>query len=140
MTENNTPSFIQVDVSIDGEAWNEVKTFENCAPDDHSFMLDTKTGTALFGDGKHGTRPLAGSRITANYQTGGGSAGNSLRFTWTISDPNIHSALSATITVLPDSFRLSMYKGDVQSWRWKLVAWLCNTLKVSLLGSMLSQK
>jgi hypothetical protein len=128
MIEDNTPSYIKVDISIDGEAWNEVKTFEDCAPGDHKYMVDPKTGTVSFGDGKHGLRPPAGSRITANYQTGGGSAGNILRFTWTVSDSNIPTVLSATITVLPDSFRLSMYKVDVQSWRWKLITWLCDAL------------
>jgi hypothetical protein len=140
MIEDNTSAAVQIDVLIDGEVWSEVKTFENCAPDDHKYMVDPQTGKVLFGDGKHGLRPPAGSRVTENYQTGGGSVGNILCFSWTVSDSNIHSALLATITVLPDSFRLSMFQGDVQSWRWKLVAWLCEVLKARLLGSLLSKQ
>jgi hypothetical protein len=133
MTEDNTAAFMQVDVSIDGEAWSEVETFENCAPDDHTFMFESTTGTVLFGDGKHGRRPPAGSRITANYQTGGGSTGTILCFTWTVSDSHGFTARSVTINTLPDSFRLSMYHGNVRSWRWRLVDWLCKTLKAILL-------
>jgi hypothetical protein len=140
MNKNNEPSFTYIDVSIDGEPWNEVETFENRAPEDPIYVLDRTAGTVSFGDGKHGRRPPAGSRIAATYRTGGGSAGNILSFTWTVTDPDIHQALSVTITTLPDSFRLGIYQGNVQSWRWKFIAWLCDTLKVSLLDSPFSKR
>jgi hypothetical protein len=132
MTNDNIRTFIQVNVSIDGEAWNEVATFENKASDEQVYILDRNSGTVLFGDGKHGRRPPAGSRIEATYRTGGGSVGNVLSFTWTMADPHIHKALSAAIITLPDSFRLRIYQVDARSWRWKFATWLCDVLKVNL--------
>jgi hypothetical protein len=140
MNKNNEPSFTYINVSIDREPWNEVDTFEKHAPDDPVYVLDRTTGAVFFGDGKHGRKPPVGSRIAATYRTGGGSAGNILSFTWTVSDPDIRKALSANITTLPNSFRLSIYQGNVQSWRWKFVAWLCDALKVRLLDSPISKR
>jgi hypothetical protein len=140
MDKGNTPSFFQVNVSIDGEVWNKVDSFEKYAPEDPVFVLDSNTGAVLFGDGKHGRKPPAGSRIAATYRTGGGSVGNILSFTWTVADPHINRALSATITTLPDSFRLNIYQGNEQSWRWKFIAWLCDALKGRLLDSPIGRR
>jgi hypothetical protein len=140
MNNNTKPSFTYIDVSIDGEPWNEVETFEKHAPDDPVYALDPATGAVFFGDGKHGRKPPVGSRIAATYRTGGGSAGNILSFIWTVPDPQINRALSATITTLPDSFRLRIYQGNVQSWRWKFIAWLCDVLKVRLLDSAIGKR
>lgn len=140
MTKDDIPSFTKVDVSINGQAWKEVGTFENHGSNDQVFTLDPTTGTIFFGDGEHGLIPPAGSTITATYRTGGGSAGIILSFTWSAADPHFHKALSATIMTLPRSFRLILYQGTEQSWRWKFVAWLCDALKVRLLDSLLSKK
>ena len=139
MIKDNNPLQLEVDILIDGEAWNEVDTFENRTPDEPVYVLDRTAGIVLFGDGKHGRKPPAGSRITATYRTGGGSTGNILSFTWMVTDPHLHKALSATVTTLPDSFQLSIYQGNAQSWRWKFAAWLCGVLKVSLLDSLLDK-
>jgi len=140
MIKDNNPLRLEVDILIDGEAWNEVDTFENHTPNEPVYVLDRTAGTVLFGDGKHGRKPLGGSRITTTYRTGGGSTGNILSFTWTVTDPHLHKALSATITTLPDSFRLSIYQGNVRSWRWKFATWLCDVLKMNLLVSLLNKK
>ncbi len=140
MTKDDMPSFIQVDVSINGQAWKEVETFENHGPDDQVFTLDPTTGTVFFGDGERGRIPPAGSTIAATYRTGGGSAGNILSFTWAATDPHLHRSLSATIMTSPRSFRLALYQGTEQSWRWRFVAWLCDALKVRLLDSLISKK
>jgi hypothetical protein len=99
MNKNNEPSFTYIDVSIDGEPWNEVETFENRAPEDPIYVLDRTAGTVSFGDGKHGRRPPAGSRIAATYRTGGGSAGNILSFTWTVTDPDIHQDITRFVPI-----------------------------------------
>jgi hypothetical protein len=140
MTKDDMSSLVQVDVSIDGQAWKEVETFENYGPADPVYTLDPTKGIISFGDGTRGCRPPTGSTITATYGTGAGSAGNIMSFTWTASDANLHLALSATIMKSPRSFRVSLYQGTEQSWRWRFVTWLCDAMKESLLDSLPRKK
>jgi hypothetical protein len=65
-----------VAVSVDGERWALVKAFDRSGPEDRHFVLDRESGTIKFGDGRHGRRPPAGSRIEATYRTGSGAEGN----------------------------------------------------------------
>jgi hypothetical protein len=54
------------------EEWLEVPSLGASEPDDRHFVLDRQTGRVRFGDGEHGRRPAAGSRIEASYRCGGG--------------------------------------------------------------------
>jgi hypothetical protein len=56
------------------EQWAEVPSLGASAPGDRHFTLDRGTGRIRFGDGEHGRRPAAGSRIEASYRCGGGRA------------------------------------------------------------------
>lgn len=140
MIKDKNPLQLEIDILIDGEAWNEVDTFENHTPNEPVYVLDRTAGTILFGDGKHGRKPPVGSRITATYRTGSGSTGNILSFSWAVTSPHYHKAFSASVTALPDSFRLRIYQVDARSWRWKFATWLCDVLKVNLLDSLINKK
>lgn len=123
----------QINVIVNGQAWKEVVSFEDYGSDDNIFTLDRKTGRVSFGNGVHGRKLPIGSRIETTYRTGDGSTGNILSFTWTATGPDSHRTSITTITTLPNSFCLSFYHGMENSWRWKLVIWLCDRLKVRLL-------
>lgn len=56
------------------EDWAEVPSLGASEPGDRHFTLDRETGRVRFGDGEHGRRPAAGSRIQASYRCGGGRA------------------------------------------------------------------
>lgn len=130
MKKDDMLSLMLVDMSVNGEMWKEVETFENHDSDDPVFTFDPATGTVVFGDGVHGRRPPTGSTISATYQSGAGSAGNIVAITCSATYTHLHSALLATITTSPHSFRLGICQGMEQSWRWRLVSWLCNGLRV----------
>ena len=71
-----------VDVSVDGDRWTRVERFDESGPADRVFSLDLE-GRVIFGDGLHGQRPAAGSRIA--YRSGAGAQGNvgvTIRTTW----------------------------------------------------------
>ena len=127
----------QISVIVNGQAWKEVGSFEDYDSDDGVFALDRITGRVSFGDGAHGRKLPVGSRVEATYRTGDGSAGNTLSFAWTITGSDSPIASIATITTLPNSFRLSFHHGMENSWRWKFVNWLCDVLKKSLLSKAL---
>ncbi|WP_037599825.1 putative baseplate assembly protein [Streptacidiphilus rugosus] len=76
--------------SDDGwQEWQEVDSFATSSPDDRHFVLDSVTGTVLFGpalrqpDGtlhQYGAVPLVGSTVVMRrYSTGGGRQGNIAR-------------------------------------------------------------
>lgn len=54
------------------EEWVEVASLSDSAPGDRHFTLDRTTGKVAFGDGEHGRRPAAGSRLEAAYRSGSG--------------------------------------------------------------------
>lgn len=57
--------------------WEEVQTFSLSGTDSRHYMLDSKSGTLTFGDGKNGMIPPAGAdNIQCDYQYGGGTLGN----------------------------------------------------------------
>jgi hypothetical protein len=56
------------------EEWAEVPSLSGSAADDRHFTLDRETGRIRFGDGEHGRRPGAGSRVEASYRCDGGRA------------------------------------------------------------------
>jgi len=71
------------DVTVDGDRWTRVARLDDCGPGDRVFSLDQEEGRVVFGDGVHGQRPAAGSRIA--YRSGGGAQGNvgvTVRTTW----------------------------------------------------------
>ncbi len=73
---------VTVDVSVDGDRWTQVTRLDHFGPVDRVFSLD-QDGRVVFGDGLHGQRPAAGSRIA--YRSGAGVQGNvgvTVRATW----------------------------------------------------------
>lgn len=67
---------LEVAVSVDGGRWIQVEDFDSSGPNDAHFVLDRESGSITFGDGSHGRRPPAGSRIQATYRYGGSAQGN----------------------------------------------------------------
>ncbi|HTZ07226.1 MAG TPA: baseplate J/gp47 family protein [Gaiellaceae bacterium] len=84
-----------VNLTVDGTAWTRVDDLYSVGPEvpvpdlrlspgaqqppaqvTTAYTLDASTGILTFGDGLHGTRPPAGSRIRADYAYGSGGAGN----------------------------------------------------------------
>jgi hypothetical protein len=57
--------------------WEEVQTFSLSNTDSRHYMLDSQSGTLVFGDGKNGMIPPAGTdNIQCDYNYGGGTVGN----------------------------------------------------------------
>jgi hypothetical protein len=68
---------LEVRPDTDAVDWLAVTDFHGRDANSSVYILDSDTGTVLFGDGEHGRIPLAGSRIVAaRYRYGGGVAGN----------------------------------------------------------------
>jgi hypothetical protein len=73
---------VTADVTVDGDRWTSVARLNDVGPEDRVFSLDPD-GRVVFGDGVHGQRPAAGSRIA--YRSGAGVDGNvgvTVRTTW----------------------------------------------------------
>lgn len=59
------------------KTWEEVQTFSLSGTDSRHYMLDSESGTLIFGDSKNGMIPPAGTdNIQCDYQYGGGTLGN----------------------------------------------------------------
>lgn len=56
--------------------WREVPDLERSGAHAPHFVLDAPRGTLLFGDGRSGVVPDAGTTLRAVWKAGGGSAGN----------------------------------------------------------------
>lgn len=71
-------------VRVGGSEWAVVDSLVDSFGDDQHCEIDRNTGEVLFGDGTHGAVPAPGERITIDYVTGGGTAGNVAagRITW----------------------------------------------------------
>lgn len=75
-------------VSVDDEPWTEVEDFDASGPTDCHYVLDRAAGELQFGDAEHGLRPPVDATVTADYISGGGTAGNVPETaTWWFSDP-----------------------------------------------------
>lgn len=61
--------------SPDGE-WQAAPTWDGVGAHGRTCILDSDAGTLVFGDGRIGRVPPAGSEIKVEYQTGGGIGGN----------------------------------------------------------------
>ncbi|AJE85089.1 hypothetical protein SLNWT_4713 [Streptomyces albus] len=62
-----------------GTAWTPLRDLLGSGPRDHHFVGELEDDGRLalrFGDGRHGARPVPGSRLALRYRLGGGSAGN----------------------------------------------------------------
>jgi len=73
---------VTADVTVDGDRWTRAARLDDVGPEDRVFSLDAE-GRVVFGDGVHGRRPAAGSRIA--YRSGAGADGNvgvTVRTTW----------------------------------------------------------
>jgi hypothetical protein len=73
------PEQIQLTLAVDGEVWEQVKSFKDSGPHDKVFVVTTdEDGNThvLFGDGEHGASLTTGQKnVTATYRYGLGKAG-----------------------------------------------------------------
>jgi hypothetical protein len=67
---------ITIMVTVNNEAWRRVASMQDAGPDDPVFVLNSQTGTIIFGDGVNGAIPPIGSNITASYNYGAAATGN----------------------------------------------------------------
>ena len=69
-----------MDVSEDGQIWEQVSTLKDSAPGDHHYAIRmTEEGYVkiLFGDGQYGRRlPSGSNNVRVRYRVGSGLAGN----------------------------------------------------------------
>ena len=73
---------VTADVTVDGDRWTHVARLDDVGPGDRVFSLDPD-GRVVFGDGVHGQRPAAGSRIACRSGVGAqGNVGVTVRTTW----------------------------------------------------------
>jgi predicted phage baseplate assembly protein len=56
--------------------WREELNWDRVGPHDRAYALTPETGEITFGDGLRGRVPPDGAKIEAEYQVGGGPAGN----------------------------------------------------------------
>lgn len=56
-------------LSVDGQAWQRVKDLSQAGPNDLVYAVRPTEGEVVFGDGRHGAIPPAGTLVTATYQT-----------------------------------------------------------------------
>lgn len=83
-------------VRVDGDRWQAVPDFDAAGPDDRRYVLDHDEGTVTFGDGLSGATPPADATVVADYEYGGGTAGNVAgTAAWHFEDDASDLALSA---------------------------------------------
>jgi hypothetical protein len=63
-------------VTVNNERWRRVASLQDAGPDDTVFVLNSQTGTVIFGNGAQGARPPIGSTVAVSYSFGAGAAGN----------------------------------------------------------------
>lgn len=64
-------------VSVGGETWERVDSFDSSGPDDEQYVLDEAAGTISFGDEIGGRIPAPDQPVVAEeYEHGGGTGGN----------------------------------------------------------------
>jgi hypothetical protein len=69
--------FLEVeDINRDWQLWQRTDDLLAAGENDEVFIVDQESGQIRFGDGLHGARPLAASRLRASYLYGGGTQGN----------------------------------------------------------------
>lgn len=76
------------EVAVDGERWTFVPELGDADRDARVYSVGPD-GRILFGDGVHGRRPDAGSRIAVRYRDGAAGKGNvslTVRTTWPLPD------------------------------------------------------
>jgi hypothetical protein len=68
---------VPVVVTVDGEAWQMVSSFDDSSPESKHYMLDLKSGSISFGNGLNGLSPARDQQICALwYQVSAGALGN----------------------------------------------------------------
>lgn len=74
-----SPPDARLEVIVDGERWEPVRSFTGCGPDDRVYVNSADgdgAATIRFGDGTAGRRPPDGAGIRAVFRYGSGAAGN----------------------------------------------------------------
>lgn len=99
---NTDAKTFAVTVTVDGKSWQLVPGLASSGPRAREFtIVRTAGGKTLvqFGDGVHGARPPAGSKITVDYRSGGGARGNttSVVLQRAATDPTVDQALWVVI-------------------------------------------
>jgi predicted phage baseplate assembly protein len=56
--------------------WTSRPHLHDSGAADRHYLIERASGLVMFGDGRHGMIPSAGSRLTLSYESGGGLAGN----------------------------------------------------------------
>jgi hypothetical protein len=75
----SSPPDARLEVIVEGEPWEPVRSFDGRGPDDHVYVIsadDDGAATIRFGDGAAGRRPPDGAGIRAVFRYGSGAAGN----------------------------------------------------------------
>lgn len=67
---------VQLYVEAQDEPWQEVANWDRVGPHDRTFQVIPETGGILFGDGRIGWVPPAGTVIRCTYGVGGSAEGN----------------------------------------------------------------
>jgi len=123
----------EVEVTVDGQNWSQVRSLEGAGPNDRVYVLNPRSGAITFGDGRQGRRPPGGANVTAAYRTGTAKAGCMVSVSWSVNDAQ---ALSASVLIEPGQVRFGLHKAAAHSWRWRFAARICNFLKSRLLRSL----
>jgi predicted phage baseplate assembly protein len=73
---------LEATITVDGQRWSEVPDFDSSGPTDRHYVLDSKNGEILFGDGIAGEMPRPDATVVAEeYAFGGTTTGNVPRST-----------------------------------------------------------
>ena len=116
---------LSIEIRIDDDFWQVVESLNQAGPQDHVVTLDRKAGKIRFGDGRHGARPPAGSRISATYRTGNGASGNLTSISGQIPASGLPDSAWFAWQLSPNSITISEISGNSNSLRWRLFSWLC---------------
>ena len=79
ITTRQRQSTSTLQLSVDGEPWQERNSLLESGPNDTVFrveMDDAGEATVVFGDGVFGAKPSETADVTASYRVGGGNTGN----------------------------------------------------------------
>lgn len=78
-------SDLRTTVTVGGRRWRQLPTIDalwGASSDSTVYVLDASTGAVRFGNGVHGARPPAGTRVRVLYRQGGQGAAGNVTVTW----------------------------------------------------------
>jgi hypothetical protein len=119
---------LSIEIQVDGVVWQLVESLDQAGAGDGVYVIDREASRIRFGDGQHGTRPPAGSRLSTAYRSGTGAAGNIASISWIIPASGSPDSQWFTWQLSPDSISISELTGNTNSLRWRFLSWLCRLL------------